>query len=288
MYSENFDYFRPSTVEETIEILQNNEGAQILAGGHSLLPAMKLRLTSTSALVDIARIEALKGIKSDQGRFEIGAMTTHAEIARSQLLRDGCAVMADTAANIGDVQVRNRGTIGGSLAHGDPAADFPTVLLALSAVIHARGPEWSREIASGDFCTDMFTTALGPAEVLTGVSVPELVAGQGAVYLKHHHPASRYAVVGVAAVVTLSDGVISQARVAVGGVSAFPVRCTEVEMVLVGKNPSAEVYKEAAGHVPSAIRAPIGDFYASPEFRLHLAEVMTQRALEAAAGKAGA
>ena len=286
MYSENFDYYRPSSLEETIELLQKHDGARILAGGHSLLPAMKLRLTAAPALIDIGRIDSLRGIQSENGAIHIGAMTTHAEIAESPVVQSDCPILSKTASNIGDAQVRNRGTIGGSLAHGDPGADFPTVLLALSARIQATGPGGERTIGSSEFCTDMFTTALEPAEVLTSVTVPRLGKGVAGVYLKHHHPASRYAVVGVAVVVKLDGGKIDKVQLAVGGVSAYPVRCTNVETALVGKEPTAEALHEAAGRVSEAVRKPIGDFYASVDFRLHLAQVMAERALKQAVEQA--
>jgi aerobic carbon-monoxide dehydrogenase medium subunit len=261
------------------------KGSRVLAGGHSLLPAMKLRMASPSALVDIARIKELSGIKSVKGGggLQIGAMTTHAAIAASEVVRKSCPVLAETAGNIGDLQVRNRGTIGGSIAHADPAADYPTLMLLLGATFTAAGPRGKREIEAEDFFVDLFTTALKPGEILTSVRVPSESA---AVYLKHRHPASSFAVVGVAALAGVKNGKFDRVAVAIGGATAIPVRAKAAEKALTGQAPNAANIERAAALVAEGIKNPLSDPYASGEFRTHLATVMTRRALTQAVAKA--
>jgi carbon-monoxide dehydrogenase medium subunit len=266
MFAASFDYHRPKTVQEAIKLLREVKGARILAGGHSLLPAMKLRLASPSALIDISRIAELRGIKSTKDGLVIGAMTTHADIAASDVVRKTCPVLAETAAHIGDQQVRNRGTIGGSFAHADPAADYPTIMLLLDAKIN--------EIPAEKFFIDLFTTSLKPGEILTSVHVP---AASNAVYLKHRHPASAFAVVGVAAMVQVKDGKCADVRIAIGGVTAVPVRAKAAEKMLLGQAPTAANIEKAAAAI--VLKDPLTDNYASGEFRTHLARVMTKRAL---------
>jgi|RhiMetdeSRZDD1v2_1073273.scaffolds.fasta_scaffold07840_3 carbon-monoxide dehydrogenase medium subunit len=286
MYSSTFEYFRPKTLGEAARLLKKNKGARPLAGGHSLLPAMKFRLANPKALVDLSGIKGLSGIKTQGKGLAIGATTTHAEIASSALVRKICPLLAETAEQIGDVQVRNRGTIGGSIAHADPAADFPTVLLALEATIVARGGSGERKIPAGKFFVDLFTTALKSGEIVTAILVPGLGKGTGSAYLKHPHPASRYAVAGVAAIVEVSAGKISRARLAIGGVTPNPVRASAAEAALAGQRPDAAAFAAAASRVADALEDPMGDTYASGEFRVHLASVLAKRALAAAAERA--
>src|SRR5713226_3205759 len=222
MFPAEFEYYRPKSTAEALKLLQKVKGARVLAGGHSLLPAMKLRLASPAALIDIARIKELSGIKSVKGGLQIGAMTTHAAIAGSDVVRKICPVLSETAGNIGDLQVRNRGTIGGSIAHADPAADYPTLMLLLGARFTiADGKQ--REIAAENFFLDLFTTALEKGELLTTVTIPAMSAGARAVYLKHRHPASSFAVVGVAVLAEVKGGKCADVRVSIGGVTATPV-----------------------------------------------------------------
>jgi len=286
MYSESFEYFRPKTLAEAAQLLKKHKGARLLAGGHSLLPAMKFRLATAKALVDIGAIKGLSGIKARGKTLEIGATTTHAEIAASALVRKSCPILAEAAAQIGDIQVRNRGTIGGSIAHADPAADFPTVLVALGATVLAKGPKGARKIPAEKFFVDLFTTALTPGEIVTAVAVPSYGKGTGGAYLKHPHPASRYAVVGVAAILRLEDGKVARANLVVGGTTPNPVRVAAVEAALTGRKPDAASIAAAAGKVASAIDDPLSDTYASGEFRVHLATVMAKRALMTAAERA--
>jgi carbon-monoxide dehydrogenase medium subunit len=278
MFAASFDYHRPKTVREAIKLLREVKGARILAGGHSLLPAMKLRLASPSALIDIGRIAELRGIKKTKDGLRIGAMTTHADVAASDVVRKSCPVLAETAGNIGDQQVRNRGTIGGSVSHADPGADYPTILLLLDAkFIAADGKK--REIAAEKFFVDLFTTSLKRGEILTSVVIPALDAGASAVYVKHRHPASAFAVVGVAAMIRVKDGKCADVRIAIGGVTASAVRAKAAEKALTGQAPNAANIERAAAAIGGVLKDPLSDSYASGEFRVHLATVMTKRAL---------
>jgi carbon-monoxide dehydrogenase medium subunit len=286
MYPTSFDYYRPKNLKEAIALLRKNKDAKLLAGGHSLLPAMKLRVSSPSALIDIARIKGLDGIKVTKSAAKIGGMTTHGAVESSKELRKACPVLSEAAAQIGDIQVRNRGTIGGSLAHADPAADYPTVMLALDAEIVATGAKGKRKIGADKFFVDLFTTGLKAGEVLTEVSVPAMKPGQGACYLKHRHPASSYAVVGIAAFVTLKGGFVKDVRLVVGGVTSIPVLVTEVETSLAERAPSAKAIAEACETVAEALEYPLGDVYASGEYRTHLATVLSRRALSEACARA--
>jgi carbon-monoxide dehydrogenase medium subunit len=279
-----FDYRRPGTVDEAVALLAKLDDARALAGGHSLLPAMKLRLSTPATLVDIGRIAELRGIERDGDGLRIGALATHTEVAESDLIRGACEILSETAALIGDRQVRNRGTIGGSVAHADPGADYPTVVTALAATIEVAGPGGRREIAAADFFTGIFETALEPGELVTAVRVPALPAGTGAAYAKHKHPASGYAVAGVAAVVAVEGGTCTRARLVVGGVTGMPAGAPAAAEALVGA--SSDGIAAAAEKVPEALEGAIGDTYASGEYRVHLATVLARSALEAAFGRA--
>ena len=245
MYPANVAYHRASSVAEAIELLGENEDAKLIAGGHSLIPLLKLRLAAPSALIDIGRIDSLKGISCGDGSVRIGALTTHSTLASCSDLQSCTPLVSEAAALIGDPAVRNRGTIGGNLAHADPASDLPTVAVALGASVQATGPNGDRCIAAGDFFEDLMTTALGDDEVMTSVEVPE-TKGQGTAYAKMLHPASRYAVVSAAAVVTASDGKCTGASVAVGGVEAKPAKACSVEAALVGSSLDACSIESAA------------------------------------------
>jgi carbon-monoxide dehydrogenase medium subunit len=278
-----FDYHRPSTLDEAVSLLGSLEDARPLAGGHSLLPAMKLRLSTPGALVDIGRIPGLDGIEADGDGVRIGALATHASVAASGTVRAACPVLAEAAALIGDRQVRNRGTIGGSLAHADPGADYPTVVSALGATITATGSGGPRDIPAGEFFTGIFTTSLAPGELVTSVKVPGTASGTGAAYVKHKHPASGYAVAAVAAVVTVSGGACTAARIVVGGVTGVPVEATAAAEAALGGSSAIEA---AAAKVPDALGGAFGDGYASAEYRTHLASVLAGRALAAAFDRA--
>jgi carbon-monoxide dehydrogenase medium subunit len=277
-----FTYHRPSSVDEAVSLLADLDDARPLAGGHSLLPAMKIRFSTPAALVDLGSIAGLDGIERDGDGIRIGALATHASVAASQVVRDGCPVLAEAAALIGDRQVRNRGTIGGSLAHADPGADYPTVVKALGATVTAVGPSGSREITAGDFFTGIFTTALELGELVTSVHVPATGSGTGGAYLKHKHPASGYAVAAVAAVVSVDGGTCTNARVVIGGVTGVPVEAKEAASALEGSPVSDDATAAASAQVAGALGDAIGDPYASAAYRTHLATVLARRALTAA------
>lgn len=283
-----FDYHRPGSLNEALELLSELEDARPLAGGHSLLPVMKMRLASPGALVDLGRIPELAGIRREGDALRVGAMTVYADVARSGEVLEGCPVLAETVNLIGDRQVRNRGTVGGSVSHADPAADLPALLVALDATVVSHGLTGEREIPAREFFLGTFTTALRPGELVTAVRVPVTPAGTGAAYLKHPHPASRYAVVGAAARVTVTDGLCEAADLAVGGVTGGPVLVTAAADRLAGSEPTEEALAEAAGAVAGALDNPLGDLYASGEYRVHLAGVLARRALARAVERAAA
>jgi aerobic carbon-monoxide dehydrogenase medium subunit len=283
MYAPSFDYYRAGSMTEAQKLLQQHPGAKVLAGGHSLIPLLKLRLTAPPALIDIGRIPELKGINTSDGTIRIGALTTHAELASSPALKSGCPMVSEAAAQIGDAQVRNCGTIGGNVAHADPASDLPTVLLALGARFTAVGPKGERTIAAGDFFQGMMATALGEYEILAAIEVPAKKSGEGMAYAKFVHPASRYAVVGAAAVVTMKDGACTAARVAIGGLLPAASRARAVEAALVGARPSPDTIAKAAELVSKDLGADVlGDIFASAEYRRAMAAVFVKRALTTA------
>jgi carbon-monoxide dehydrogenase medium subunit len=279
MIPANFDYESPRTLNEALEILASREDAKVLAGGHSLLPAMKLRLAQPAMLVDIGRIGGLSYVKEFADGIAIGATTTHAEVAGSEALLRNSPLLALTATQIGDTQVRNRGTIGGSLAQAHPAADYPAAVLALDAEIVAHSRSGERVIPATQFFTGMFSTALRNDEILTEVRIPR-TTGEGVTYKKFHHPASGYAVVGVAARLKFSGSNIESAAVGITGVADVAYRATAVEIALRGKPASA--IAGAASRAANGVDV-IGDYFASAEYRQHLVTVMTRRALEEAA-----
>ena len=287
MYASEFDYFRAGTVAEASDLLRKNPGAKLLAGGHSLIPLLKLRLASPPALIDIGRVAELRGITVKDGTIRIGALTTHAELAASALLREHCPALAEAAKLIGDPAVRNRGTIGGNVAHADPASDLPTVLTALGARFTSTGPDGTTTVDANEFFLGMMTTALGEHDVVTAIEVPAKREGQGMAYVKFSHPASRYAVIGVAATLTVSGGSCSSAAVAIGGLVPRPMRASAVEQALAGQTLAAETIAKAAGQVSQDLGDEVlGDLYASAEYRTAVAPVWVKRALTAAADRA--
>ena len=279
MYPASFDYKRPASVDEAIALLaQHGDDAKVLAGGHSLIPAMKLRLARPAVIVDIGRIANLSYIREAGGAVAIGATTTHQEIESSPLVAAKSPLLAETAAHIGDLQVRNRGTIGGSLAHADPAADYPASILALDAEIDLVGPRGRRTVTAGAFFVDLLQTAIAPDEILVEIRVP--VTATTVAYVKTEQKASGFALCGVAAVV--GDGGI---RVGVTGVAAKAYRASAVEQALAGqRSPSEPAIAAASARAADGVEA-LGDIHASPEFRAHLAQVNTRRAIARAVGR---
>ena len=277
-----FDYARPTTVEDAVRALADGgEDAKVLAGGQSLLPVLRLRLAAPSPLVDLGRVPQLRGVRVEDDAVVIGAMTTTAEVAASETVRAEAPLLSLTAAEVGDRQVRHRGTIGGSLAHADPAGDLPAAAVALDATLVVAGPSGRRSVAARDFFTDIFTTALGPDELLVEIRVPRL-SGWTAHYEKFHRSAQAWALVGVAATVRRQNGSIAEARVALTNMGPTPVRASSVEAALAGASDLGTV-KAAAANVGEATSPP-SDISGSAEYRRHLAGVLTARAVAAAAG----
>lgn len=298
-----FEYHVAKSLDEALRLLdQHGDEAKVLAGGHSLLPLMKLRLAAPRYVVDIGRIKQLDYIREHNGSIAIGAMATHAAIESSALLKAKCPLLAETAGEIGDVQVRNRGTIGGSLAHADPAADYPAAILALEAEIVASSTAGERTIAASDFFVDLLTTQLRPGEMLTEVRVPSIAsalapkvasalalkngARTGAAYAKLHQPASGYALVGAAARVTLAaNGAIERAVIGVTGVAAKAYRAMAVEKALAGQKPSEKLLAEAVRGAAKGVDV-LSDLHASRDYRKEMAAVFVRRALESAIARA--
>ena len=309
MYPAQFEYSKAGSVAEAIQILQGDPDAKIIAGGHSLLPLMKLRLARPSRVVDIGGIAGLRGISVSDGVVSIGALTTHYEISTSADVQATCGILAEAAGGVGDPAVRNRGTIGGNVSHADPASDLPTVLTALGASFNLQGPSGARTVAADDFFIGPFETAVGADEVLTGVSVPALAANQVAEYAKMAHPATSFAVVGAAAVVTLEGDAgghghdhghdhdndhghhhaprCTAARVAVGGLTPKPTRSPAVEAALAGSELTLDSIADATALVGGDLGNDLlGDVYASADYRRNMAGVELKHAIYHAVGLA--
>ena len=286
MIPAQFDYVAPTTLDEALSLLaEHADDAKILAGGHSLIPAMKLRLAQPALLIDIGRVRSLSYIREEGGQILVGALTTHYQIESSARLRDICPLLPECAASIGDVQVRNKGTIGGSLAHADPAADWPAAAVALRAELVAASARGERVIAADDFFVDMLTTALRPDEVLREIRIKAPTARTGQSYMKVHHPASGFAVVGVAVTLTLGgEGKCSSVGVGITGVATKAYRAAQVESALAGATPDEQTIADAASHAADGVDAN-GDIYASADYRRHLAAVYTRRAVAAAVAR---
>src|SRR5919199_1019494 len=286
MFPAKFAYAAPSSLEEAVGLLEDPE-AKILAGGHSLLPLMKLRLAQPRLLVDIGRIPGLSYVRSEDGALAIGAMATYRDIQLSQEVHRVAPVLAEAAHEVGDPQVRARGTLAGSLAHADPAGDMPAVALALGGSVKAVGSSGERDIDLDGFFVDMLTTALQEREIIREVRLNVVPAGAGAAYQKFDQPASHYALTGICAVVSLSGGNIASARIGVTGVGPKAYRPTAVEQALAGKPAEEEAVKAAVQTVADGIDVQ-GDIHASPDYRAHLARVLTRRAVLQAAQRARA
>jgi aerobic carbon-monoxide dehydrogenase medium subunit len=271
-----FEYHRPQTLNEAVRLLSTAQDAKILAGGHSLVPAMKFRLAQPKAIIDISRITDLSYIREANGQIQIGAMTTHHLIESSELLKEKCPLLAETAANIGDVQVRNKGSIGGSLAHADPAADWPAAVLALDAELVIAGPGNQRTIRATEFFVEIMQTALQANEILTEIRVP--ITGKSVAYVKFAQKASGFAIAGVASWI---DKGANTARVGITGIAAKPYRASAVEQALQGQ-PITTAAIAAAARKAVQGADPLNDIHASAAFRAHMAEVNTRRSLELA------
>jgi carbon-monoxide dehydrogenase medium subunit len=277
-----FDYELAESVDHAVQLLvQHGEDAKLLAGGHSLLPLMKLRLARPSILIDIDRLFELEYVRETPEGLEVGALSRMANLAKDETLWAHCPLLAHTAGQVGDPQVRHRATIGGALAHGDPASDPPTALLALDAVFVAHGPAGEREIPASSFFTSLFETALQPTEVLTAIRIPKLAAGTGWSYQKFHRRAIDWAIVGVAALVERSNGSVGRTAVGLTNMGPIPLRAPSVEFAFTGGDASMEAAARAAENAPEGT-SPVTDTNASAEYRGELAKVLVRRALEEA------
>jgi carbon-monoxide dehydrogenase medium subunit len=287
MFPANFGYVAARSVEEALDLMaRHGDESKLLAGGHSLLPAMKLRLQSPRMLIDIGAVPGLRGVRQDGSELVIGALTIHADVAASELVRKHLPGLADAAAVIGDVQVRNRGTIGGSVAHADPAADFPVILTALNAAFTVQSARGRRTIGVDDFFTDFFTTAMEPSEILTEIRVPVPPAGSGTAYAKLPHPASGYVVVSAGACITwLAAGHCGEARVAIGGLGSGPARAHATEAELRGKPLTPQTIAAAAAKAAEGAD-PVEDSYAGADYKRHVAAVYARKAIEKAVERA--
>lgn len=284
MYPTQFAYHRAESVQDAVAFLSANPDAKVLAGGHSLIPAMKLRLATPAVLIDIGRIEALHAIEVGPDGARIGAMATYNEIRDDQDIARAYPILPDAIAHVGDAQVRERGTFAGSLAHADPGADLTAVFLALNGEVAVTGPNGDRTVKADDLFVDLWTTSLEPDELITAVLLPRPPAHNGMAYEKHAHPASGYAVVGIAAVLAFGAGrTCESARIAVTGATSKATRLTGVEQAVTGQTLTAELVASAASQAADGLEIN-GDLYASEEYRAHLVNVLTRRALVRAAG----
>ncbi len=288
MIAQNFEYVVPASLGEAVNLLQKHAGrAKILAGGHSLIPMMKLRLAAPEFLIDIGRIPELSYVKEDSGKIRIGTLTTHHAIESSDVIQRRLPALADAAELIGDIQVRNKGTIGGSIAHADPAADYPASILALDAVIVTLGPKGERQVPASKFFVDMLTTALEGNEIVREIQIPVRSGKTGSAYLKMAQKASGFAICGAAAVVELdASGALTHIALGITGVGSHAFRATETEKALKGLKPSQDVLKKACQRAGAGVVA-LDDIHASSDYRLDLAGVFARRAIEAAIERAG-
>lgn len=284
MIPAKFDYVAPTSVGEAVAALtEGGEDAKVLAGGQSLIPVLRLRLSYPTVLVDLRKVEELRGVREDGNELVIGAMTRHADVVTDPLVRQYAALVSEAAATVADPAVRHRGTFGGALAHADPAGDLAAVALALDAQLVAEGPGGRRSIAAADFFLDYLQTALSPDEVLVEVRLPKLEGQWGVAYEKFNRTAQAWAIVGVAAAVRRDNGSIAEARVGLTNMGSTPVRAAAVEAALAGATAEVGAVADAAAHAADGTNAP-SDLSGQSDYREHLARVLTKRAVLAAAG----
>ena len=284
MIPARFDYVKPATLDEAVGALAaGGEDAKVIAGGQSLMPLLRLRLAYPDLLVDVGGLVELSGVTDAGDSLIIGAGTSHYQLVHDPVVREHCGILAEAAGMVADPAVRHRGTFGGSLAHGDPAGDLPAVALALGASMIARGPGGEREIAASDFFVDYLTTALQPGEILTGVRVPKLGRDWGYRYEKFHRTAQAWAIVGVAALARRSDGHVAEARIGLTNMGSVPIRARAAESATAGAEATRAALNAAAASAADGTEPP-ADLHGAPDYRRHLARVLTGRALAAAAG----
>ena len=286
MYPAAFEYHAPTSVKDALKLLDKLDDAKLLAGGHSLIPMMKLRLAQPKHLIDLGKVKGLSGIKEEKGVFTVGAMTTHWEVESSKPIKAKVPVVSETAAVIGDPAVRNKGTIGGSLAHADPAADMPATAIAVGFEFVVEGAKGKRTVKADDWFKGLMTTAVKDNEVLTTIRIPVSGPGSGACYMKFPHPASRFAIVGVCAAVTVDkSGVCKKVGVGVTGAGTKAVRAKGVEAALLNKKLDAATIEAAAQKAADGVDVQ-PDLQGSVEYKAHLCRVFARRALEAALKRA--
>ena len=288
MIAQNFEYTVATSLGEAVSLLQKHgDRAKLLAGGHSLIPMMKLRLAAPEMLIDIGRLSELAFINEEAQTVRIGALTTHHTIESSDTLRRRCEALSEAASTIGDIQVRNKGTIGGSIAHADPAADYPASLVAFEATIVALGPKGDRAIPAAEFFVEMMTTALQPNEIVREIRITPPGGRAGSAYLKMEQKASGFAICGAAAVVELDgSGALSSCRIGITGVASHAFRAGETEKALIGQKPTADLLRSACEKASNGITA-LDDIHASAEYRLDLARIYARRTLQRAIERAG-
>jgi carbon-monoxide dehydrogenase medium subunit len=284
MIPAKFDYVRPSSVEDAVRALADGgEDAKVIAGGQSLLPLLRLRLAYPTLLVDVGGLSDLRGVRDESDSLLIGALTTHDDAVRDPLIAGHCGLIAQAAGQVADPAVRHRATICGAIAHADPAADMPAVMMALGATMIARGPGGERAIGAEEFFADYLTTTLAANEILTGIRVPKLGPGWGYRYEKFHRTAQAWAIVGVAALARRSNGQVAEARVGLANMSPVPVRATAAEAAAAGADASRDALRLAAQRADEGTRPP-ADLHGAADYRRHLARVLTARALAVASG----
>src|SRR5215469_18980688 len=284
MIPAKFDYVRPSSVADAVNALADaGDDAKVIAGGQSLLPLLRLRLAYPALLVDVGGLTELGGVRDNGGELVIGARTTHYQLVHDPLIAEHCGLLAEAASTVADPAVRHRGTLGGSLAHADPAGDLPAVVVALGGTMVATGPNGERQIPAGDFFVDYLTTSLGPSEILTSVRVPKFGKDWGYRYEKFHRTAQAWAIVGVAALARRSNGQVAEARVGLTNMGSVPVRAAAVEAAAAGAEASRDALRSAAQHADEGTNPP-ADLHGAADYRRHLARVLTARALAVASG----
>jgi aerobic carbon-monoxide dehydrogenase medium subunit len=284
MIPAKFDYVRPSSLDDAVRALAGGgDDAKVIAGGQSLMPLLRLRLAYPELLVDVGGLDELRGVTDAGGALVIGAATTHYQLIHDPLVAEHCGLLAQATATVADPAVRHRGTLGGALAHADPAGDLPAVVLALNATLIARGPAGEREIAAADFFVDYLTSSLEPGEILTAVRIPKLGPEWGYRYEKFHRTAQAWATVGVAALARRSNGAVAEARIGLTNMGPVPVRATAAEDAAAGAQATQDALRAAAAHADDGTQPPT-DLHGAADYRRHLARVLTGRALAAAAG----
>ncbi len=284
MIPSKFEYTRPDSVSAAVSALASGgEDAKVIAGGQSLIPLLRLRLAYPSVLIDVGKLDELRGVRDEGDSLWIGALTSHDEVTRDPLIREHCGLLAEAAGTVADPAVRHRGTLGGSIAHADPAGDLPAVVMALDGAMIASGRSGERAISAGEFFVDYLETALAPDEVLTGVRVPKLGPGWGYRYEKFHRTAQAWAIVGVAALARRSNGQVAEARIGLTNMGRVPVRAHAAEAAAAGADATRDALRSAAAQADDGTQPP-ADLHGAPDYRRHLARVLTARALAGAAG----